>query len=148
MLSWGKITWLKSLFLLRITSKVNGPCSGVSCETKITKCLTDSTRLRFIYLYSDPVVLDVLGRTLTQCAERSWAVASRGRLQESKNKVKKPADDSQSGRSHLLELFITELRSHLKPGFTMLVLNRAGRLRAWSQNNIVIGIGWPKRSLL
>ena len=39
---------MKSLFLIRITSKVNGPCSGVSCETKITKCLTDSTRLRFM----------------------------------------------------------------------------------------------------
>ena len=53
-----------------------------------------------------------------------------------KSKGKDHLGNPKSGRGRLRELFITRFKSQFNRGFTMVVVNRAGRLREWSQGKL------------
>ena len=61
-----------------------------------------------------------------------------GRLRELKNKQKIQLDNPKSGRGRLRELFTTKFKSQFKRCFTKVVVTRTGRLREWSQGELLL----------
>ena len=59
-----------------------------------------------------------------------------GRLRELNSKGKVHLGNPKSGRGRLQELFITRFKSQFNRSFTKVVVNRAGRLREWSQGEL------------